>query len=73
MVKKKLDSSVIEDAMGREVEFEDFELKKVIGRGTFGKVFLATLKGTDMRFAIKSIRKDVLLEYDQVDGVLLEK
>jgi serine/threonine protein kinase len=52
---------------------DDFELKMVIGRGTFGKVFLAKLKGEDKLYAIKSIRKDVLIEKDQVDGVALEK
>ena len=52
---------------------DDFELKMVIGRGTFGKVFLAKLKGEDKLYAIKSIRKDVPIEKDQVDGVALEK
>lgn len=45
----------------------------VIGRGTFGKVFLAKLKGEQKLYAIKSIRKDVMIEKDQVDGVALEK
>jgi serine/threonine protein kinase len=33
----------------------------VIGRGTFGKVFLAELKANKQLYAIKSIRKDVLI------------
>jgi serine/threonine protein kinase len=40
----------------------DFELKTQLGRGTFGKVFLAELKKTGKLYAIKVIRKDVLLE-----------
>jgi len=36
----------------------------VIGRGTFGKVFLGELKATGKMYAIKSIRKDVLIQYD---------
>jgi serine/threonine protein kinase len=36
----------------------------VIGRGTFGKVFLAELKKNKKLFAIKSIRKDILLQHD---------
>jgi len=33
----------------------------VIGRGTFGKVFLAELKENKKLYAIKSIRKDILI------------
>ena len=43
------------------VTFDDFNFLMVIGRGTFGKVFLAELKATKQLFAIKSIRKDVLI------------
>jgi serine/threonine protein kinase len=45
----------------------------VLGRGTFGKVYLAELKINNLYFAIKSIRKDVLLEFDQVNNTKLEK
>lgn len=35
----------------------------VLGRGTFGKVYLAKAKGDDEQklFAIKTVRKDVLI------------
>lgn len=56
-----------------DVKLEDFKLKVVLGRGTFGKVYLAELKQTKVLYAIKSIRKDVLLEYDQVNNTKLEK
>jgi len=43
----------------------DFEIKKVIGRGSFGKVFLVALKGNDKEvFAMKCIGKDVILEME---------
>lgn len=45
----------------------------VLGRGTFGKVFLVELKSTKKLYAIKSIRKDILIEYEQVESTLLEK
>lgn len=47
---------------GETVTLADFEIKGVIGRGTFGKVFLVELKKTKQLFAIKSLRKDILVE-----------
>ena len=48
----------------KDVKLEDFKLVIVLGRGTFGKVYLAELRQNKQLYAIKSIRKDVLLEYD---------
>lgn len=47
---------------GEKVTLSDFDIKGVIGRGTFGKVFLAEHKSSKMLFAIKSLRKDILVE-----------
>jgi serine/threonine protein kinase len=47
--------------------------KTVIGKGSFGKVLLVQQKGTSKVFAMKSLRKDVILEFDQVESTLLEK
>jgi len=55
------------------VKLEDFALVMVLGRGTFGKVYLGELKQNKQLYAIKSIRKDVLLEFDQVNNTKLEK
>jgi serum/glucocorticoid-regulated kinase 2 len=56
-----------------DVTLSDFTIKKVIGRGSFGKVFLVQKKNTDEVFAMKSLRKDVIIEYDQVESTKLEK
>ena len=50
------------------VRLEDFQKMAMLGKGTFGKVFLAKLEGdpTEKQYAIKAIRKDVLLEFKQV-------
>lgn len=45
----------------------------VIGRGSFGKVFLAEFKHDKKLYAIKSIRKDVLIEADQIKSAMREK
>lgn len=44
-----------------------------LGQGTFGRVYLAELPTTGKKFAIKAIRKDVLIEYDQIQSTALEK
>ena len=59
--------------MATSTKLEDFKLLLVLGRGTFGKVYLAELAQTKNLYAIKSIRKDVLLDYAQVKNTKLEK
>jgi len=56
------------------IKLEDFKLLLVLGRGTFGKVYLAQLRtGAPLFYAIKSIRKDILIDTDQVENTKLEK
>lgn len=57
----------------KNVSLDEFTLLSVIGRGTFGKVFLAEFTRNKERYAIKSIRKDILIEYDQIENTLREK
>ena len=45
----------------------------MIGRGSFGKVFLVIHKASGEVFAMKSLRKDVILDSDQVESTKLEK
>jgi len=56
-----------------DIKYEDFKLQMLLGRGTFGKVFLAELVKQKKLYAIKAIRKDVLIEYNQVQNTKLEK
>ena len=58
---------------GKEVTLNDFTIRKVIGRGSFGKVFLVEKKDTQQIYAMKSLRKDVLIDYDQIENTKLEK
>jgi len=49
----------------KQVTLADFVIQKVIGRGSFGKVFLVQLKSDQSKvFAMKSLRKDVIIDYD---------
>ena len=51
----------------------DFEIKKVLGRGSFGKVYLVQNTTTQEVFAMKALRKDLLIEKDLVESTRLEK
>lgn len=46
---------------------------RVIGRGSYGKVCLVQFKKTNDLYAMKSLKKNVLLDEDQVESTLLEK
>lgn len=48
---------------------KDFKIRKMIGKGTFGKVFLVERAGTGDLFAMKCIRKDIILENEQMENI----
>lgn len=56
-----------------EAKLEDFEMMRIVGKGTFGKVFQVMHKKTKKVYAMKCIRKDVVLENEQMDSLKLEK
>jgi serine/threonine protein kinase len=46
----------------RRVKLEDFKIKRVIDKGSFGKVFLVVNTLDDKVYAMKRINKDILIE-----------
>ena len=52
---------------------EDFKIVKMVGKGTFGKVFLVQNSNNQKFYAMKTIRKDVVLENENIDSLKLEK
>jgi len=51
----------------------DFELLKTLGKGGFGKVYLAKKLDTQELFALKAIRKAFVIEKNQFEQVRREK
>lgn len=56
-----------------EVSLEDFDIINILGKGAFGKVYLTRKKDSGKLYAIKTIRKDVVIETDQIEAINLER
>ncbi|KAJ3346522.1 hypothetical protein HDU91_007014, partial [Kappamyces sp. JEL0680] len=57
----------------KHMTVDDFELLKVIGKGSFGKVMQVRKKDTGRVYAMKIIKKSHIVERDEVSHTLAEK
>jgi serine/threonine protein kinase len=61
------------DSNGPKVSIEDFELLCVIGRGSFGKVMKVVHKKDNQIYAMKILKKDMIIKEAMVTHTLAEK
>jgi len=64
--------SYTSSSRGRKITLDDFEFLKVLGKGTFGKVILCREKATQLLYAIKVLKKEVIIAKDEVAHTLTE-
>ncbi|OWA52671.1 Atypical protein kinase C [Hypsibius exemplaris] len=60
-------------ADGKALSLDDFKLIKVIGRGSYAKVFVVELKKTQRIYAMKVVKKELIKEDEDIEWVQTEK
>lgn len=65
-------TSISKSSGKRKVTLESFEFLKVLGKGTFGKVILCREKVPGKLYAIKILKKEVIIQKDEVAHTLTE-
>ncbi|TIA71640.1 hypothetical protein E3P94_02233 [Wallemia ichthyophaga] len=66
-------SASVSTAVQRKVGLDNFNFIAVIGKGNFGKVMLAEEKRSSSLFAIKVLKKEFIIENDEVESTRSEK
>ncbi|KAJ9161744.1 Non-specific serine/threonine protein kinase [Coniochaeta hoffmannii] len=70
--KLKIGVEYVENRAGK-LTIEDFELLKVVGKGSFGKVMQVRKKDTNRIYALKTIRKAHIISRSEVAHTLAER
>lgn len=66
-------STLYSHATAEDCTLEDLIIRRVIGKGAFGKVFMVENKNNNKVYAMKSLRKDMIIDYQQLEATKLEE
>jgi serine/threonine protein kinase len=56
-----------------DVNIDDFKIQAVIGRGSFGKVYVVIKKDNQQVYAMKTLKKDMILRKNQMQNTKVER
>ncbi|KAL8391912.1 hypothetical protein RB595_002206 [Gaeumannomyces hyphopodioides] len=70
---KKPLPSATDPGTGQRIGLDHFNFLAVLGKGNFGKVMLAESKTTRRLYAIKVLKKEFIIENDEVESIRSEK
>lgn len=70
--KKELPSAT-DPGTGQRIGLDHFNFLAVLGKGNFGKVMLAETKRSRKLYAIKVLKKEFIIENDEVESIRSEK
>ncbi len=62
------DSMRESEYFSNKIGIEDFTIVRVIGRGSFGKVYLVTKISDGKVYAMKTLKKDMILRKNQTEN-----
>lgn len=73
MLKNLEDTLYSEFPKNNKLSVDDFSIIKLIGKGSYGKVFLVRKNGTDQIFAMKTLKKKDMILKNQILHIKTEK
>ncbi|RLW09970.1 hypothetical protein DV515_00001861, partial [Chloebia gouldiae] len=67
------DGDTVSEISASKLGIKDLTFLRVLGKGSFGKVMLAKMNESGQLYAVKVLKKDVILQDDDVECTMTEK